>query len=55
MPRHTKPLRARRHAPQQIDLFAQGQQNMTGSMPVWSTLPMDIQVALTELMKRLIL
>jgi hypothetical protein len=55
MPRQTKPPPARQHAPQQIDLFAGGPQKMTGSMPAWSTLPADIQAALTELMTRLIL
>jgi hypothetical protein len=55
MPRQTKPPPARRRAPQQIDLFAEGPRGRTGSVPAWSTLPTDIQVALTELMTRLLL
>ena len=54
MARQTKPLPARR-APQQIDLFAEGPRGRTGSVPAWSTLPADIQAALTELMIRLLL
>ena len=55
MPRQTKPPPARRQAPQQIDMFAEGPRGRTGSVPAWSTLPADIQAALTELMTRLIL
>jgi hypothetical protein len=55
MPRQTKPLPARRPAPQQIDLFAEGPQGRTGSAPVWSALPANVQTALTELMTRLLL
>ena len=55
MPRQTKPPPARRRAPQQIDLFAEGPRGRTGSVPAWSTLPADIQAALTELMTRLLL
>jgi hypothetical protein len=55
MPRQTKPLPAGRWAPQQIDLFAEGPRGWTGSVPAWSTLPTDIQAALTELMTRLLL
>jgi len=54
MARQTKPPPARR-APQQIDLFAEGPRGRTGSVPAWSTLPADIQAALTELMTRLLL
>jgi len=53
MPRRTKPLRARRRAPHQIDLFAEGPQ--AGAMPGWSGLPTQTQAALIELMTRLIL
>lgn len=53
MPFQTKPPPMRRR-PQQIDLFAEGQ-GRTGSVPAWSTLPADIQAALTELMIRLLL
>jgi hypothetical protein len=55
MPRQTKPPPARRRTPQQIDLFAEGPRGKTGSVPAWSTLPADIQAALTELMTRLLL
>ncbi len=55
MPRQTKPPLVRRRAPQQIELFAEEVQGGTGSVPAWSTLPADIQAALTELMTRLIL
>jgi hypothetical protein len=55
MPRQTKLPPARRRAPQQIDLFAEGPQGRIGSVPAWSTLPTDIQAALTELMTRLLL
>ncbi len=55
MPRQTQSPPARRCALQQIDLFAGGSQKTTGSMPVWSGLPAEIQAALTELMTRLIL
>jgi len=53
MPR--KPPLARRRAPQQIDLFAEGPRGRSASVPAWSTLPADIQAALTELMTRLLL
>lgn len=55
MPRQTKPLPARRRAPQQIELFAEGPRGRAGSVPVWSTLPADIQAAVTVLMRRLLL
>lgn len=51
----TKQTLARRRAPQQIELFAEGPQRRTGSVPAWSTLPADIQAALTDLMTRLLL
>jgi hypothetical protein len=51
----TKPPPARRWAPRQIELFAEGARGRTGSVPAWSTLPPDIQAALTELMTRLLL
>jgi hypothetical protein len=54
MPRQTKPP-ARRCAPQQIDLFAEGPQPTTGGVPTWSALPADVQTVLTNLMVRLIL
>ena len=54
MARQTKLPPARR-APQQIDLFAEGPRGRTGSVPAWSTLPADIQAALTMLMTRLLL
>jgi hypothetical protein len=54
MPRQTKPLRRRRRAPQQIDLFAGGPR-ATGGMPAWSGLPTQTQAALIELMTQLIL
>jgi hypothetical protein len=41
--------------PQQIDLFTEKPQNAIGNMPAWSTLPIDVQAALTSLMTRLIL
>ena len=40
---------------QQIDLFAGEPRKTTGNMPVWSGLPTEIQTALTNLMRRLIL
>ena len=55
MPRRTKPMPARRRAPQQIDLFAGEAQTMSDSMPVWSGLPTETQASLTCLMTRLIL
>jgi hypothetical protein len=55
MPRQTKPPAACRRAPRQIELFAEGPRGRTGSVPAWSTLPVDIQAALTELMTRLLL
>jgi len=55
MPRQTKPMTARRRAPQQIDLFAGDPRRTTGDMPEWSGLPTKIQAALTDLMTRLIL
>jgi hypothetical protein len=55
MPRQTKPTQARRHAPQQIDLFTGVPRMATGGMPAWSGLPTETQAALTDLMKRLIL
>ena len=55
MPYQTNPRSARRGAPQQIDLFAAGPQQMTGSVPAWSALPERVQAALTELMTRLLL
>jgi len=51
----TKQTQRRRSAPQQIDLFAGEPQNAIGNMPTWSTLPTDIQAALTGLITRLIL
>ncbi len=55
MPCRTKQTQARRHAPQQIDLFT-GEPRMTsGGMPAWSGLPTETQAALTDLMTRLIL
>jgi hypothetical protein len=54
MPRQTKPLRTRRRAPQQIELFAGGPR-ATGGMPAWSGLPAQTQAALIGLMTRLIL
>jgi len=53
-PRIEQPQR-RRRAPQQIDLFAGGPRNAIGNMPAWSTLPTEIQAALTSLIIRLIL
>jgi hypothetical protein len=55
MPRQTKPPPARRWAPQQIELFAEGVRGRTGRVPAWSSLPPDTQAALTELMTRLLL
>ena len=55
MPRQTKPMTARRRAPQQIDLFAGEPRTTVGGMPVWSGLPREARAALTELMTRLIL
>ena len=55
MPRQTKPMTARRRAPQQIDLFAGEPRTTTGDMPAWSGLPTETQAALTDLMTRLIL
>ena len=55
MPRRTKPMPARRCAPQQIDLFAGALQKTIGDMPAWSGLPREAQAALTDLMTRLIL
>jgi hypothetical protein len=55
MPRQTKPQRARRCAPQQIDLFAEGPQPTTDGVPAWSALPTDIRAVLTKLIVRLIL
>ena len=55
MPCQTKPPPARRRAPQQIDLFAEEPRGRTGSLPAWSTLPVDIQTSLTELITRLLL
>jgi hypothetical protein len=55
MPRRTKPMPARRRAPQQIDLFAGEPRTKIGGMPAWSGLPPAAQAALTDLMTRLIL
>jgi hypothetical protein len=55
MPCQTKPPSARRCAPQQIDLFAEGPYQATGGLPAWSALPGEVQTALTKLMVRLIL
>jgi len=56
MPRQTKQTQARRRAPQQIDLFTGEEPRMaSGGMPAWSGLPTETQVALTDLMTRLIL
>ena len=55
MPNRRKPIVARGGAPQQIDLFAGEPRKTTGNMPVWSGLPTEIQTALTNLMRRLIL
>ena len=55
MPRRTKPMPARRRAPQQIDLFAGEPRTKIGGMPAWSGLPTETQAALTDLMTRLIL
>ena len=55
MPRRTKPMPARRRAPQQIDLFAGEPRTKIGGMPAWSGLPPAAQPALTDLMTRLIL
>lgn len=55
MPYQTKPPLAHRRAPWQIDLFAEGPRGRSGSVPAWSTLPADIQAALTKLMTRLLL
>ena len=52
MPRRTKPLRPRRRAPHQTDLF-EGPQ--AGAIPSWSGLPTQTQAALIELMTQLIL
>ena len=54
MPCHSKWKTARRHAPQQIDLFAKDLP-ASGGMPAWSGLPKETQAALTSLMIRLIL
>ena len=55
MPRQMKPKTARRRAPQQSDLFAGEPRTTIGGMPAWSGLPTEAQVALTDLMARLIL
>lgn len=55
MPRQMKQTRARRRAPQQIDLFAGEPRTAIGGMPVWSRLPTETQGALTDLIARLIL
>jgi hypothetical protein len=52
MPRRTKPLRPRRRAPHQTDLF-EGPQ--ASGIPSWSGLPTQTQAALIELMARMIL
>ena len=54
MPRRTKPMPARRRAPQH-DLFAGEPRTTIGGMPAWSGLPTETQAALTNLMTRLIL
>ena len=54
MPRQRKQRPARCRVPQQIDLFA-GEPRTIGNMPAWSGLPTETQVALTDLMTRLIL
>src|SRR5438046_10417103 len=55
MPRQTTLTPARRRAPQQLDLFAGALRTKIGGMPAWSGLPTEAQVALTDLMTRLIL
>ena len=55
MPRRTKPITARRRAPQQIDLFAGEPRTTIGGIPAWSGLPTEAQAALTDLMTQLIL
>jgi hypothetical protein len=55
MPGQTKPRQTRRHASQQIDLFAGDPRPPTGCMPAWSGLPTETKAALTDLMTRLIL
>jgi hypothetical protein len=54
MPRQSKQKPARRRAPHQIDLFAEGAQTIA-QIPVWSALPMETQAALTSLLMQLIL
>jgi hypothetical protein len=55
MQRQMKSLQAHRRAPLQIDLFAERAQKAIGDVPVWSTLPTEIQAALTGLITRLLL
>lgn len=55
MPRQIKQTPARRRAPRQIDLFAGEPQSTIRGMPTWSGLPMEAQIALTDLITRLIL
>lgn len=55
MQRQMKSPQARRRAPLQIDLFAEGAQKALGDVPVWSALPTGIQAALTGLITRLLL
>jgi hypothetical protein len=54
MAQQSKRKTARRHVPQQIDLFGEEPQTI-GDMPAWSGLPTEIRAALTALMTRLIL
>jgi hypothetical protein len=54
MPRQSKRRPARRHVPQQIELFAETAP-MIGGLPAWSGLPRETQTALTALMIRLVL
>jgi hypothetical protein len=55
MLRQTKPMPGRHRAPLQIDLFAGEPQKTIGSMPAWSGLPTEVQLALTDLVARLLL
>jgi hypothetical protein len=54
MAQQSKRKTARRHVPQQIDLFGEEPQTI-GDMPAWSGLPTEIRAALTALMTQLIL
>ena len=55
MPRQSNQRPARRHVPQQIDLFAGVAPTSVDCVPAWSGLPTETRAALTNLMTRLIL